>query len=192
MVGHKRMNANRLQAAKEFTLSKFASSKRTADHSFEVFSLLQDEFQVTDTDILTAGMMHDLLRDTDVTKKEIEDLASGRVLKLVSELTPPKEATEEQKNAFSATLVGISPRAKLVELASALANVRRIQRRLRSGAAERPSFVKESSEYLASLRPFLDSCKEVHPLETSTVSLALYEVEKALKALHAGEPVQAE
>lgn len=175
------MNEPRIQAAKEFTLQKFAATKKTANHSLEVFLLLKDEFHVQDGDILIAGMMMKLLEDTDTTPEEIETVASKRVSSLVGELSHAKEATKEEKNTFYQSLVNISPYAKMIKLADYLASLRWYYRIIRSGKLDQYPFVKDSKEYLTALRIFLDSCKERYPLETSTVYVAMYEVEKELK-----------
>lgn len=167
------MNETRIQAAIDFTKQKFASSKMTPNHALEVYLLLRDEFHVQDGDILVAAIMQNLFEDTDASKEEIEEIGSKRVVSLILELTASKNGTKSDLTGY----------AKLIKLADALVSLRSSSRLFKAGRAEESPLFSEPKEYFKTLRIFLDTCKEAYPLETSTVFVAMYEVEKELKAI---------
>lgn len=167
------MNETRIQAAIDFTKQKFGSSKKTPNQALEVYFLLKDEFHVQDGDILIAAIMQNLFEDTDATKEEVEAIGSKRVVSLILELAASKEG-------ISSDLTGY---AKLIKLADSLVSLRSSSRLFKAGRGEESPLYAEPKEYFKTLRIFLDTCKEAYPLETSTVFVAMYEVEKELKAI---------
>jgi len=49
-------------------------------------------------DVIVAGILHDVLEDTDTTYEEIDNLFGDRVAKLVLAVTNPKEGSRKQKH----------------------------------------------------------------------------------------------
>ena len=67
-----------LEKAIEFANKKFEAVKKK-NHFLRVLAVLQDEFHVDDTELLTAAILHDTLEDTDTTYEELENVLSKPV-----------------------------------------------------------------------------------------------------------------
>ena len=72
--------SNTILKAKQFVKQKFAQSNNHCGHSFQVYEILKDEFLVNDEEILIAGLLHDVLEDTDTSKAELEEEFSPKVV----------------------------------------------------------------------------------------------------------------
>lgn len=75
-------DTNKIEFAKEFARKKFEAAK-TGNHYMEVCQILQDEFGVDDSELLTAAILHDTLEDTNTTYGELEETFSKDVADLV-------------------------------------------------------------------------------------------------------------
>lgn len=94
------------------------------NHPLEVMHLLAHTAAVTDTEILMAAVLHDVVEDTDVTAEEIKERFGLRVSKIVMELTDDKTQTkEERKRQQLITADLISPSARLIRISDKICNV---------------------------------------------------------------------
>ena len=79
--------------------------------------------QVTDADILAASYLHDLLEDTDVSKKEIELLFGSKVSNLVYALTGFGKTRVERNKHSSDKILLFGDDAVTLKLADRISNV---------------------------------------------------------------------
>src|SRR3990170_4725290 len=105
---------NKIELAKEFADRKF-KEVGTGNHFLEVCKILQDDFGVTDSSVLIAGLLHDTLEDTSATYEEIEETFSKEVADLVQEVSHPKNYNQEQKLEYYERIKTISPGAKFIK-----------------------------------------------------------------------------
>jgi len=153
----KKMNENKVELAKKFAEQKFAETGRK-NHFLDVFQILQDKFNVTDSSVLIAGLLHDTLEDTSATYEEIEETFSKEVADLVQEVSHSKNYNQEQKLEYYERIKTISPEAKFVKMAdfaSHLQNFAKIYERNEQHLY--PKFAS-NDKYIASIRDFLDTC----------------------------------
>ena len=153
------MDKRKIELAKKFAQKKFTEAG-IKNHFLEVFQILQDKLGVNDRDILVAGLLHDTLEDTSTTYEEIEKVFSKEVANLVQEVSHPKNYNREQKLEYYERIKTISPGAKLIKMAdfaSHLQNFAKIYERNEQHL--HPKFVN-NDKYIASIREFLDTCKE--------------------------------
>lgn len=74
-------------------------------HPMRVTNTLIGDLNVTDSDMIIAGLLHDVVEDTDISLAEIRRKFGERVVKLVSALTRDKEK-ETKKDKFEKTVNG--------------------------------------------------------------------------------------
>jgi (p)ppGpp synthase/HD superfamily hydrolase len=168
---------NIIDQAIDLAKEAFASTAKTEEHSLKVFRILKDRFLVKDEDILAAGITHDLLEDTDVTRRELETRTSKRVAEMVEEISHPPGATRLEKTEFYMRLPDVSPEAKLVKLADYLANLEWNIEVIKNHELDKFPFLKDPTEYMNALKIFLASCREVHPEATTLVTEAMEQVQ---------------
>jgi len=113
----KNIDNSLIDSAIEFTNKKFQQAGRKQNHFPQVISILQDEFNVKDIEILVAAILHDTLEDTDTTYEELEKTFSKNVADLVQEVSHPKNYNEEQKIDYYKKLNTVSLKAKMIKLA---------------------------------------------------------------------------
>ena len=93
------------------------------NHLREVLGLLQSVAKVTDDRILIAGILHDSLEDTDLTKLEIQQTFGDEVLTLIEQLTDDKsKSLVERRQAVITHLEHASDEVKLIKLADTISN----------------------------------------------------------------------
>lgn len=84
-------------------------------------------------DMVIAALLHDVVEDTAVTLREIEEKFGPTVARLVSEVTKPKlpgDPTRTQRNvAYQKQLMKASPEAQTIKLADILDNISTIAER---------------------------------------------------------------
>ena len=85
-----------IEKAKEFAGQKFEAAG-LKNHYLEVGGILQNKFDVEDESVLVAGILHDILEDTETTYEEIETEFSKEVADYVQEVSHPKNYNQEQK-----------------------------------------------------------------------------------------------
>ena len=74
-------------------------------------------------DLMIAALYHDLLEDTDITLKEIEDLFGKKVGEIIVELTKPEGTKGRKKDEWLKKFVNSSNNAKIIKLADRIDNL---------------------------------------------------------------------
>jgi len=153
------MNENKIKLAKKFAGQKFNRVGKK-NHFLDVFQILQGKLNVTDNDVLIAGLLHDTLEDTSTTYEEIKKTFSKKVADLVQEVSHQKNYTQEQKLEYYERIKTVSPGGKLIKMAdfaSHLQNFAKIYERNEQHLY--PKFAN-NDKYIASIREFLDVCDD--------------------------------
>ena len=153
-----------IDLAISFAEQKFSAIGKK-NHFLRVLGVLRDEFQVTNMELLIAGVLHDTLEDTDTNYDELVETFNKNVADLVQEVSHPKDYNKEQKAEFYNKLKTISPEAKLIKLADFADNLRSIIR-VRKSDPDTPYH----NEYILLIRDFLESCPK---LEAKNIVLEL-------------------
>jgi (p)ppGpp synthase/HD superfamily hydrolase len=170
------MNTEQTEKAKTFASTKFKEVNIT-NHFLEVFTILKEDFDVADENVLTAGLLHDVLEDTNTTHEELVSTFSKEIADLVEEVSHPKNYNSAQKVQYYEKIKTISFGAKLIKMAdfaSHLKNFIEIYKRGEQGL--HPKFVN-NDKYIASIREFLATC------EDSTGKDALHKLTEDLEKL---------
>lgn len=126
------MTASLLLQAVDFAATRHRMQRRKdlehtpyINHPVAVARLLAVEGGVTDTEILIAAVLHDVLEDTDTQPAEIEDLFGSRILGLVLEVTDDKSLPKQQRKQIQVDKAASSSEsARLVKLADKICNLR--------------------------------------------------------------------
>lgn len=159
---------NTIEQAKEFAAKKF-SEVNIQNHFLEVYSFLKEDFKVTDTNILIAGLLHDVLEDTNTTNEEIIERFGQDVLNLVLEVSHvknwkdpirPEMTKQDLMTEYYEHIRIISDGAKLIKIAdftSHMGNFIRIYQKNEQHLY--PKFVN-NDKYVAQIQNFLDSCQD--------------------------------
>jgi guanosine-3',5'-bis(diphosphate) 3'-pyrophosphohydrolase len=121
-------------AAARFAAEKHSSQKRKGgtgtpyvNHLLEVADLIASHTDGSDTNLLIAALLHDVVEDTPVVMGEVEDRFGADVAGLVAEVTDDKSLPKATRKALQvATAPRISPRAQLIKLADKISNLRSI------------------------------------------------------------------
>ena len=102
---------------------------RTVDHPVAVGRLLADDGQPPK--VVVAGILHDVLEDTDTTSGELRDVFGSDVARLVDALTqdPSIRKYRDRKAALREQIVDAGPDAAAVSLADKVAKLRSAQSR---------------------------------------------------------------
>lgn len=174
-----------IELAKNFATEKFSESG-VENHFLDVYSLLQDTFEINNQNILVAGILHDVLEDTETTDEEISSNFGPEVLRLVLEVSHCKnwkdaKRTEMTKQDLMAEyyehLKYISDEAKLIKIAdftSHLSDFIKIYQK--NEQHQYPKFAN-NAQYVAQIQNFLDHCtnspakKDLSDLATKLKSL---------------------
>ena len=133
---------NKVELAKEFAKKKFVEAKR-GNHFLDVLAILQNEFGVSNPDILVGAVLHDTLEDTETTYQELENTFSKTIADLVLEVSHPKNYNDAQQLEYYEHLKRVSPKAKMIKLADFTANLRGITE-IRRREPEKPYHDKYS------------------------------------------------
>jgi (p)ppGpp synthase/HD superfamily hydrolase len=96
---------------------------RTVEHPIAVSELLADDGQPPP--LVLAGLLHDLLEDTDVTPAELQERYGPEVARLVGALTQDTAIVKygERKAALRAQILDAGPEAVIVALADKTAKL---------------------------------------------------------------------
>jgi (p)ppGpp synthase/HD superfamily hydrolase len=99
-------------------------------HPLEAARLIAAHYD--DEDLVVAGLLHDVLEDTDTTAAELERLFGPRVTALVKAVTATNGANwRATRSATLAKLATVEPDAVRLKVADGLSNVRSIGRDIR-------------------------------------------------------------
>ena len=147
---------NKIELAKEFAERKFKEAG-TGNHFLEVCHILEEDFGVSDSDILIAGLLHDTLEDTNTTYKEIESIFGKNVADMVEEVSHPKNYNAEQKIEYYEKIKHISWGGKMIKLADFKSHLIQF-----IGAFTGENNLKKFTynEYCLFIRSFLESCDD--------------------------------
>ncbi len=124
-----------LDDAVDFARLRHADQVRPAgepylEHLLEVVSVLAEAIGTTDVDVLRAGVLHDVVEDTDCSLDEVRDRFGDRVAVLVDWVTKPPAAPGQSsasvRTAYLARLRDAPADVLLVKLADRLSNVQRL------------------------------------------------------------------
>lgn len=112
---------------------KFAGKIRKSgrlyiDHALETAHILRQVFEVKDTALLAAGLLHDLREDTDTTYEELKNEFGVEVADLVEGETKLSKALEKEKREVEnlkqwIKALGLDPRVALLKAADNLSNM---------------------------------------------------------------------
>jgi len=114
-----------------FAFSKYGDLKRKSNdipyvvHPIRITTILHatgfNEFD--HEDLMIAALFHDLLEDTDIDLKEIEDKFGKKVGEIVVELTEPEGAKGQIKDKWLEEFISKSKEAKIIKLADRIDNL---------------------------------------------------------------------
>lgn len=174
---------NNIEFAKEFATQKF-SEVNVKNHFLEVYGFLKEDFKVKDENILVAGLLHDVLEDTNTTAEEISEKFGRDVLNLVLEvshsknwkdLTRPDMTKQDLMSEYYEHLKKISSRAKLIKIADFTSHMGNFIKIYQNDEQHLyPKFVN-NDKYITQIQNFLNSC------EDSLAKAKLWELTEELK-----------
>ncbi|XP_050081650.1 guanosine-3',5'-bis(diphosphate) 3'-pyrophosphohydrolase MESH1 [Anopheles aquasalis] len=99
------------------------------NHPIGVAYILSSEGGISDSDVLSAAILHDTVEDTDTTFEEIENHFGPTVRSLVQEVTDDKSLPKQERKRLQIEHARtISHGAQLVKLADKIYNLRDLQR----------------------------------------------------------------
>lgn len=135
-IGQKPADANSLLLirAVNFAAQKHKHQRRKGEageayfaHLSEVATLLAENTDASDTNMIIAGYLHDTIEDVDVTYPELAAGFGKDVADLVMEVTDDKRLPkEERKRLQIVTAPHKSQRAKMIKIADKISNLRAI------------------------------------------------------------------
>lgn len=124
-----------LTAAKNFLEIKYAAQGIKTKHPVRVLEILQDRFDIIDEDVLVAGLLHDILEDTDTSEDELRsvfgDRVSGLVLELTHSLFGGNGPTAEDYSTYYSSLSNLSSDAKTIKFADEYSKYEKIMKMLK-------------------------------------------------------------
>ncbi|MGN6791743.1 MAG: HD domain-containing protein [Streptosporangiaceae bacterium] len=122
------------------------------EHLLEALEALVVGAGVTDTDVLSAAVLHDVVEDTPVSNAEVAERFGPRVAKLVGWVTIPEagpgQNRAEVKEATLRKLAGAPNDAILVKLADRLSNVQTLRE---LGDDRQRSYYAQTARYIVPL-----------------------------------------
>jgi guanosine-3',5'-bis(diphosphate) 3'-pyrophosphohydrolase len=97
------------------------------NHPIALASILADEAEITDPDVICAALLHDTIEDTDTSAEELREIFGDAVTSIVLEVTDDKSLSkQDRKQQQIEHTASISSEAKMVKLADKIANLRDI------------------------------------------------------------------
>lgn len=151
-------SVNKVEEAKEFARKKFEEAG-TGNHYLEVYSILKDEFNVEDEEVLIAGLLHDTLEDTNTTSEEIEKAFSKRVADMVEEVSHPKNYEGKQHDEYYEKIKHISWGGKMIKLADFKSHLPKFIGAF-TGADKSYKWKMDNHKYPNWILSFLETCEE--------------------------------
>jgi len=138
---------------------KGASDTPYINHLAEVANLLAEATGGADTNLVAAGLLHDAVEDTDVTKEEIAQAFGDDVAALVAAVSDDKSLPKaERKRLQIETAAGKSDRAKMLKIADKTSNL--------GGIANDPPHdwpAERKREYIEWAKSVVDRCRGASP-----------------------------
>jgi guanosine-3',5'-bis(diphosphate) 3'-pyrophosphohydrolase len=166
----------RYAAALMYALEKHACQRRRDGtpyvvHPIRVAESLRTIGGIDDHDVVLAGLLHDLIEDTDCEHDDLQQRFGSRVARIVSELSGDMRLPKvERRREVIERIRCASPEAKVVRLADRLDNLTDM-----AGFSER-----RRAEYVEQSELTLDACRGANaPLEDALA--------RAIAALRAGQ-----
>jgi len=149
--------ADRLSVAIDFAVQAHGDQRRPTgapylEHLLEALEILVVGAGVTDPDVLTAAVLHDVLEDTDVPAAELADGFGPHVAELVGWVTIPDPRPGEDPRAVKVAalrrLAGAPRSAALVKLADRASNVQTLRN---LGLAKQREYYQQTVDYIMPL-----------------------------------------
>lgn len=163
----------KLIKAADYAAKKHRSQRRKGadgdpyiNHPLQVAKLLTEVGGITDVDVLTAAILHDVVEDTETTPEEIEKTFGARVRGLVMEVTDDKSLPKaERKRLQIEHAPHLSDDAKQIKIADKYSNISDIMHNPPDDWSDerRSEYIKWGAEVFAGLRgvnPALDQALE--------------------------------
>ena len=141
---------------------KDAEASPYINHPIALADLLINEAGICDVTVLMAALLHDTIEDTATTVEELSAAFGSEVASIVAQVTDDKSLPKaERKRQQVARAAGISDRAKLVNLADKICNLRDL------GAAPPAGWnIDRKREYYDWAKQVIDKLRGVNaPLE---------------------------
>ncbi|WP_395338507.1 HD domain-containing protein [Ningiella sp. W23] len=121
--------SKRIESALALAEKAHARQKRKSDgsayivHLEEVKGLLENVATLNDEDVIVAGILHDVVEDTNISKSDLLSRFGNRVTNLVTGLTDDKTKTLEERRRYTIVKLQSAPRSvKLIKLADISSN----------------------------------------------------------------------
>ncbi|OZC12071.1 HD domain protein [Onchocerca flexuosa] len=134
------------------------------NHPIGVAYILTNEGQITDTATIIAAILHDIVEDTKTTDEEIRKMFGDEIADIVKECTVVKSIKREIRMKSQLEKASkLSYKAKLVQLADKLYNIRDIERCTPCGWTK-----QHVTEYILFAKNLLSNIRGIHDhLETA-------------------------
>jgi guanosine-3',5'-bis(diphosphate) 3'-pyrophosphohydrolase len=124
-------DAEKLMRAASYAAQKHRAQRRKGadadpyiNHPLQVAALLAEVGKVTDTDILIAALLHDVVEDTDTTPEEMEKVFGSRAIGFVMEVTDDKDLSKADRKRLQVEHAPhLSREAKQIKIADKYSNI---------------------------------------------------------------------
>jgi (p)ppGpp synthase/HD superfamily hydrolase len=130
---------------------------------------LKEDFEVKDENVLIAGLLHDILENTNTTNKEISEKFGRNILNLVLEvshiknwkdLARPEMTKQDLMTEYYEHIRKISDGAKLIKISDFTSHMNNfIEIYKKNEQHLYPKFVN-NNKYIAQIQNFLNSCND--------------------------------
>lgn len=154
----------KLSEARKFAKMKHRGLKRkdgitpSLRHLSQVVKRLE-RMGVNDSDILSAGWLHDVIEDTDITYDEIQKRFGRNVAEMVVAVSKDNRLPKKKRDAqYVRQLKNCSFGAKLIKLGDIVANLADLERSNYS-SAKKADAVKQKVRYLRVIKPRISARK---------------------------------
>lgn len=138
---------------------KDAEASPYINHPISLANILCNEGHVTDTEVISAALLHDTIEDTQTTTEELDTEFGQAIRSIVMEVTDDKRlAKAERKRLQIEHAAHISDKAKLVKLADKISNLRDV--------AQTPPpdwSLERRQQYFDWAKAVVDQLRGVHP-----------------------------
>ncbi|EFO18322.1 hypothetical protein LOAG_10172 [Loa loa] len=143
---------------------KDAAQTPYVNHPIGVAYILTSEGQITDTTTIIAAILHDIVEHTKTTDEEIRKMFGDEIADIVKECTMVRSMKREARMKSELEKASkLSHKAKLVQLADKLNNIRDIERGTPLGWTK-----QHVTEYIIFAKDLLSKIRGIHgPLESA-------------------------